>query len=235
MSEKVFDLENVRKRFEDLDGEISTFLQVVQDVKEIRDSVEALPEKLQHNEAEIENQKKELDNLKSTTDTVLLSLDEQAKGVIFDIERTTERLTGEVKSGICQINNIFQKSSTQLSDEHRERTEVISRQYEEVKTSCEKLHSTVDIHEKSLNTLKNNYMEVSKIFDKLEPSLVEIRKAIFALQKRPNKIEKKIHVIEEDLKVLINEKHSRQRTFKMVVLILLIAGIVFSGITFYLQ
>ncbi len=231
MTENAYDVETVRKKFEDLDNEISTFLQAIKEVKEMRDTFREIPEQLEHNEIEIEQQKKELDSLMSTTNNLLITFEEQSKGAIFDLEKKTDILTKEVKTGISQINNIFQQNSNQLRHEQIERFEDITKMYTELNSSHETLKNMVRSIEGSFNILKNNYFMVSKIFDKFEISLIEIKKNLAELQKKPNEYKYKIKELEEYFKNLINEKHSKQQKFTVVVLIILIAGILFSAIS----
>ncbi len=235
MGEKGYDVETVSKKFEDLDKEIGIFLQTIKEVKEIRDTVGTFPDMLKHNEVEIEQQKKELASLMSTTNNLLVTFEEQAKGVIFDLENKTDTLTSEVKLSVSQINDIFQQNNAQLRDEHIEKFEEISNKYEEVQTSYTVLKKMVESLEKSGNILKNNYFIVSKIFDKLEISLIEIKKNIAELQKRPYEYKYKIKEVEEQLKTLINEKHSKQQKFTLVLSIVLVASMLFSAIAFHLK
>ena len=60
MSNKV-ELETVRKKIQALDSELDTFIKAVREIKEIRNTLGALPEELKQKTAEIEDRKKEIE------------------------------------------------------------------------------------------------------------------------------------------------------------------------------
>ncbi|RJQ21504.1 MAG: hypothetical protein C4560_03805 [Nitrospiraceae bacterium] len=63
------ELEKVRKRCEELDTELDSLLQSLREIRKIKESVSSLPERLQQSEAVIENQKKEIQDLKNIIDS----------------------------------------------------------------------------------------------------------------------------------------------------------------------
>ena len=233
MDNNEYNPEIIQKKLEDLDNEVNAFIQVVREVKEMKDTAGVLHERLMSQEGEIEHQKKELEQLISTTKNLGINIEEQTKGVIFDLEKKTDALISEVKSGISQIGNICEKGSAQLQGQQNEQFEDLSNKYEELKKVCETLKTIVDSHEQKIGTLNNGQPGESSFFDKMETSLAELKKNINEIQKRPYEIESKLKKMEEKLELSINEKYSRQKNFTLVVLIILIAAIFLSVITFY--
>ncbi len=233
MNDKEYDPETMKKKLEDLDNEVNTFIQVVREVKEMKDSAEVLQKKLIRHEGEIDHQKKELEQLISSTQSLRMNIEEQTKGVIYDLEMKTETLIREVKSGISQIGSIYEKGSTQLHDQHSETLEKLYKKYDEIKKACEILKIMVDSHEQKMNSLNIGQAGESNINDKIEASLNELKKTVYELQKRPYEIDNKLIKLEERMELSINEKYSRQKNFTLVILIILIAVIFFSIVTFY--
>jgi len=233
MSNKEYDIETVKKKIEELDEEVNTFIEVVKDVKEIKDSAEVLQDKLMRHEGEIENKKKELDQLISTTQSLRMNIEEQTKGVIYDLEMKTDALFRDVKSGISQIGNTYENGSTQLQVQHDETIENLSNKYDKMITAYEILKIMVDSHELRMSGLNNDHAGASNNYEKIESALSELKKTVYEIQKRPYEIENKLIKMEERIELSINEKYSRQKNFTLVILIILIAMIFFSVVTFY--
>jgi len=225
--------ETVRKKLEDLDSEVNTFIQVVRDVKEMKDSAGELTEKLARHEGEIEQQKKELGQLISTTKNLGMNIEEQTKGIIFDLEMKTDALVREVRSGISQISNVCTKGGVQLREHHNETLFHLTNKYEEIKKAYEILKIMVDAHEEKMKGLSNNgYAEAAGLYDKAESSINELKKIVYEIQKRPYEIDSKLSKLEERLELSINEKYSRQKNINLVILIILIAAIFLIIINF---
>jgi len=235
MSGKEFNPETVQKKLEDLDNEVNTFIQVVKEVKEMKNSAGELQEKLVKHEGEIEQQKKELGQLISTTQNLGINIEEQTKGIIFDLEMKTDALIREVKSGISHISDIWSKGNAHLQEQQNNTLHSLLTKYEETKKGYEILKIIVDAHEQKMKNLNNGDPEASKACDKMESSLNELKKSIYEIQKRPHEIDYKLTKIEERLELSINEKYSRQKNITMVVLIILIVTIFLSVINFYLS
>ncbi|MBI5664251.1 MAG: hypothetical protein HZC49_04040 [Nitrospirae bacterium] len=235
MNSKEYDPASVQKKLEDLDSEVNTFIQVVKEVKEIKASAGMLQKRLMQHEGEIEHKKNELEQLISTTQSLRMNIEEQSKGVIYDLEMMTDTLIREVKSGISQIGNIYEKGSTQLQEQHNETSESLSLKCDEIKKAYEKLKIIVDSHEQRINNLNNSGTGPVNVYDKMEASLNELKKTVNELQKRPYESDNKLIRMEEKLELLINEKYSKQKNFTLVVLIILIAAIFLSLITFYIS
>lgn len=235
MSEKTADIETVTIKFEDLDNELNIFLEAINEIKEIRDTVGTLPEKLLQSEKDIEKQKHELHELKSSANNVLISVGEQARGVIFDLEKKTEDLTSEVKSGITRINNLFQEGNSRLEDRYKEETDNVLIKYKELEKALESKKDMMDSHEKSINTLKNNYIVVSSIFAKLELSLLDLKKKISELQKKPFEVSKKIKELENRLDNLTAKKNSDQKSFPWPILVAVTSVLMIAAFALYME
>lgn len=235
MNNKKYDPETVQKKLEDLDNEVNTFIQVVKEVKEMRDSAGELQEKLIRHEAKIEYQKKELEQLISTTQSLRMNIEEQTKGIIYDLEMKTDALLHEVKSGVSQIGSIYEKGSTQLQEQRDETLDNLAQKYDEIKKRFEKLKIMVDSHEQKISSLNNGSAGASNVYDKMESSLNELKKSVYELQKRPYEIDNKLIKMEERIELSINEKYSRQKNFTLVILVILIAALFFSVVAFYLS
>jgi chromosome segregation ATPase len=233
MDSNEYNPEIIQKKLEDLDNEVNTFIQVIREVREMKDAAGVLHERLMSQEGEIEHQKKELEQLIATTKNLGINIEEQTKGVIFDLEKKTDTLVSEVKSGISQIGTICEKGSAQLQGQHNETFDYFSNKYEELKKVCEILKTIVDSHEQKISTLNNGHPGDASVFDKMEASLTELKKTMYEIQKRPYEFENKLKKMEEKLELSINEKYSRQKNFTLVVLIILSAAIFLSVMTFF--
>jgi len=233
MSGNEYDQETVQKKLEDLDNEVNTFIQVVKEVKEMKDSAGRLQDKLARYEEEISQQKQELGQLISTTKNLGINIEEQTKGVIFDLEMKTNALIREVKSGISQISNICEKGNAQLQGLQNETLHNVINKYEEIKKAYEILKIMVDSHEEQMKGLNNNYAQALNGCEKMESSLNDLKKTVHEVQKRPYEVDNKLAKMEERLELAINEKYSRQKNMMLVLLIILIATIFLSVINFY--
>ncbi|MEW6600130.1 MAG: hypothetical protein AB1499_04090 [Nitrospirota bacterium] len=233
MSSNEYNPENVQKKLEDLDNEVDTFIQVLKDVKEMKHSAGELQERLARHEGEIEQKKKELGQLITTTKNLGINIEEHTKGIIFDLEMKTDALIREVRSGIAQIGDVCTKGSAQLKEQHNETVHSISSQYEELKKAYETLKIMVDSHEYKMKNLNNGYAEASNIYDKIESSISELKKAVSEIQRRPNDNDYKLSKIEERLELSINEKFAKQKNITMVIFTILIAVIFLTIINFY--
>jgi DNA repair ATPase RecN len=65
MNKNLHDIESVYKSLEILNDELDTFFQSIKEIKEIRDTVGALPERLKQYEVEIENQIEKFNQIKT--------------------------------------------------------------------------------------------------------------------------------------------------------------------------
>lgn len=233
MNNETYNVEDIKKRFEDLDSGLNAFLQSVKEIKEIRDTVGELPEKIRSNDERIEMQKKEIEQLMSSANNVFISFEEKSKGVIFDIEKKTEALTNEVKSGISQIGNMFEQGNMQLQDRQKENSEALSRKFEELRSSLEEARKSFSRHEAKMDDMETNYMDSLKIFDRLEQSFEEMKKSFFIFQKKPYVLENKITEIDERLTALIHEKYARQKAVTWILFLIVMLSIAVSFSVFY--
>jgi chromosome segregation ATPase len=233
--EDMYGLESVKRKFETLDSELNVFLKSIREIKEIRDSVEELPERLKQNKQEIENQKKDLERLMTSTNNLLMTFEEQSKGIIFDLEKKTEALTNEVKSSLSQISNLFKHENIRLPDVNKEALEELSKRVKEIKIAYDSLKEVVESHEQTINLLKDNYMTLSKVFERIEPSIVEMKRNISELQERPHEVESNMKELEKRLKDIFFENLDRQKKVILFTLSLLIGGIIFYLFSTYFK
>jgi methyl-accepting chemotaxis protein len=106
MSENETQIETMQKKLEDLDKEIDTFIQVVKEVKEMKESAGLLHERLIQNADEIESQKKELERLMSSSSSLIAATGEQTRGIVIDLEKKSEALMQNVKTGIAYLQEL---------------------------------------------------------------------------------------------------------------------------------
>jgi len=163
MSNKV-ELETVRKKIKGLDNELDTFIEAMREIKEIRDTVVTLPEDLKQNRAEIEARKKEMDRLLSSSKNMLITFEEQARGLIFDLEKKTDTLATEAKLQISAIKDAARKSSNELLTLHKEKIKGIDGNYNELYNSLETIKKIVDSQNKSIDALKKSHLAHSDRF-----------------------------------------------------------------------
>ncbi len=227
------ELEEVRKKCVEFDGELNTFYQSLKEIKEIRDSVRDLPKKLKQNEEEIENQKREIELMMTSASDLMINFEEQAKGFFYDLEKKTENLTGDVKSNISELKNIFEINSLKLNNEQKERIEQITLEYEQIKIFFENIKSVIDSHEQSINTLNDNYANALEVIQRSEQSFKEIQKIVSELIKRPNEPDSRIKAVEAELKELFFARLEKQKNIIMWMLAAFTISIIF--IFFYVK
>jgi chromosome segregation ATPase len=221
------ELEDVRKKCIELDSELDTFFQSLKEISEIRDSVRYLPEKLRQNEEEIENRKREIESMMSSTSDLLINFEEQAKGLFYDLEKKTENLAGDVKSDLSELKNIYELNSLKLHNEQKESIEQITAAYEQIKEFFNNIKSVIDHHEQSINTLNDNYTGISKMIRSSEMSIREIRITITELIKRPSEPDNRIKAVEAQLKELFFTKLEKQKNIIMWMLAAFTISIIF--------
>jgi methyl-accepting chemotaxis protein len=110
MSENETQIETMQKKLEDLDKEIDTFIQVVKEVKEMKESSGLLHARLIQNADEIESQKKELERLMSSSSSLIAATGEQTRGIVIDLEKKSEALMQNVKMGIAHLQELQTRS-----------------------------------------------------------------------------------------------------------------------------
>lgn len=235
MSGNKYNQKTVQKKLEDLDNEVTSFVQIIKEVKEMKDAAGGLQEKLVRHEEEIDRRKKELGQLISTTKNLGINIEEQTKGVIFDLEMKTNALIREIKSGIFQISNICEKGNEQLQEKQNENLYNLSNKYEEIEKAYEILKIIVDSHEQKMKGLSNGSSEASHVYDEMEASIDKLKKTVSEIQKRPYEVDNRLAKMEERLELSINEKYSRQKNIIMIALIILIVTVFLSVVNFYFR
>ncbi|MBI4683356.1 MAG: hypothetical protein HY757_09705 [Nitrospirae bacterium] len=235
MNESIDKMETVQQKLSNLDNEVNTFLQVIKEVKEMKDAAGVIHERLLNHEGDIEIQKKELEKLTASTNNLIINIEEKTKEVILVLENKVDSLLVEVKSGLSQISTVFENGNAQLQTQQINYADNISNKYEELKNICELLKAMVESHEQKMNDLRNGYSTASGVFNKMDSSLNEMKKTVYELQMRPYEIDNKIKKMEERLELSINEKYSKQKNVTVVLLLMLIAIIFFSVIGLYLR
>jgi methyl-accepting chemotaxis protein len=121
-------LDTMQKKLKDLDSEIDNFIQVISEVKETKGSVGDLQERLINHEGEIENKKKELDNLMSLTNNLVINIEEQMKGFMFDLEKKADALNMDMKKTLHD----FKKQPHEVNNKLKrmeERVELLNEKY----------------------------------------------------------------------------------------------------------
>jgi chromosome segregation ATPase len=164
-----------------------------------------------------------------------MTFEEQAKGIIFDLEKKTESLTEEVRSSISQIGSIFKENNGSINNRNSEESAELMKKYESLNQSFEILRNVVGDQQQTVNVLKNDYMAVCDIFDKLEPSLLEMKKSISDLQSRPPGSEEAIKKMEKRLMEVMSEKESGQKVLTIGVFIVLLTGFLYFLFAFYVH
>jgi hypothetical protein len=107
---------------------IDNFIQVISEVKETKGSVGDLQERLINHEGEIENKKKELDNLMSLTNNLVINIEEQMKGFMFDLEKKADALNMDMKKTLHD----FKKQPHEVNNKLKrmeERVELLNEKY----------------------------------------------------------------------------------------------------------
>lgn len=233
MDTKWQDIEEVRKKCVELDSELDTFFKSLKEIKEIRDLVGALPDKLRQDQDEIESRKTEVEHLKSSVSSLLITFEEQAKGLLFDLQKKTEDLAGDVRSSMSEFKNVFESSASSLNNAQRERLEQITGAYQDIRKFFENIKSVIDSHKHSIITLNDNYANLLMMLERTELSIKGIQNNIFSLQKRPNEADAKIKVMEERLKEQFFTKLEQQKSIILWMLTAFIISVIF--IVFYVM
>jgi chromosome segregation ATPase len=227
------DIEEVRKKCVDLDSELDTFFQSLKEIKEIRDFVGDLPDKLMQDQEEIESRKAEVEHLKSSVSSLLITFEEQAKGLLFDLQKKTEDLAGDVKSSMSEFKDVFESSASSLNNTQRERLEQITGAYQEIRRFFENIKGVIDSHEHSIITLNDNCAKLLMMLERTELSIKGIQNNAFLSQKKPNEFDAKMKVMEERLKEQFFTKLDRQKNIILWMLTVFIFSIIF--IVFYVM
>lgn len=96
MSEDVYELETVRKKCEELDKELGTFVQTIAELRALRDEVGMLPEKLTNGESEIAALKKELESMLLSVKKQTDSFEKQDNDMVNALEKRVYRMEAAV-------------------------------------------------------------------------------------------------------------------------------------------
>ncbi len=181
MENKLDDFKNLGRNFEDFDNELNTFFQSLKEIKEIRETVAALPDNLKKGEIEIGHQKKELEQLIFNTNNLLRSFEEKTKGLFYDLEQKVETIVNDVKSNISQLSSDLSPKKFELKDEQIRTREQISKEFVRMIT----FHETVKKFEFSLKVNKKYIYGLEKRIrreeEELKSRLEKQKKFILAL------------------------------------------------------
>jgi chromosome segregation ATPase len=210
MNKAINDFESTKKKLEKLDSEINTFLQTMEEVKEIRNTIETLPEQIKHNEIQIENQKKEFEVLISSTNNFLIDFEEKANGVFYDLDRGINDLKSEFKSRLSDFSNDGTK------DELKEKLDQISNEYKRMQTFYEiakNIEPTLKSLKEHVSVLKDDQFKFSNVISDIQKSRFEINN--------------KISVIEEELKALFFEKLKKQNKIMLTIFAIFMISAIF--------
>ncbi len=233
MNSNLQELENFRKKCVALDNELNSFYHSIQEIKSLRDTVAELPDRLKDNEEEIEHQKERMENMLSSTSHFLITFEEQAKGLFFDLEKKTDKLIADVKTSVSELRNVFESNNSRLQEEQKNKLEKVATAYEQTALSFESVKNKITLHEQSIAALQNNYAELLKILERSELSFKEIRKSLSDIQRKPYDAELRVKAVEDKLRNMFMTKLERQRNVIMAMVFILVAGIVF--LVFYLR
>jgi len=233
MNSNLQELENFRKKCVALDSELNSFYHSIQEIKSIRDTVAELPDRLKDNEEEIEHQKERMENMLSSTSHFLITFEEQAKGLFYDLEKKTDKLIADVKTSVSELRNVFESNNARLQEEQKNKLEKVATAYEQTALSFESVKNKITLHEQSIAALQNNYSELLKILERSELSFKEIRKSLSDIQRKPYDAELRMKAVEDKLRNMFLTKLERQRNVIMAMVFILVAGIVF--LVFYLR
>lgn len=233
MNSNLQELENFRKKCVALDNELNSFYHSIQEIKSLRDTVAELPDRLKDNEEEIEHQKARMENMLSSTSHLLITFEEQAKGLFFDLEKKTDKLIADVKTSVSELRNVFESNNSRLQEEQKNKLEKVATAYEQTALSFESVKNKITLHEQSIAALQNNYAELLKILERSELSFKEIRKSLSDIQRKPYDAELRVKAVEDKLRNMFMTKLERQRNVIMAMVFILVAGIVF--LVFYLR
>ena len=156
--------QDIRNKMENLDNELDTFFQAVREIKELRDTIGEMPEKLIQSQEELEGQKKEMKRLMVSTKNLFTRLEDHAKDILIDMEKKSDGMKGEVREGILRMDEGYREEFDRLRDEYREKFEEISKKIMHVDRyndafSDKRITSMID----EKNTGGNNLMWVGVI------------------------------------------------------------------------
>jgi DNA repair exonuclease SbcCD ATPase subunit len=167
----IMEYESISEKIKGLENELDTFIQVVHEIKEIRNMVGTLPDDLKQNNLIIETRKKELEKLIASANNQLANFEQRARDVILDLEKKTEALATEAKSRISGIKNTAQNSGDELLELNKETVEEMDGKHKKLYNSLETMKAAVDSQGKSINDLQESYLSISELFGKMEKSL----------------------------------------------------------------
>ena len=167
----IMEYEAISEKIKGLENELDTFIQVVHEIKEIRRAAGTLPDDLERNKAEIEERKKDIEKLLSSTKDMLINFEEQARGVIFDLEKKAEAMAAEIKSTISEIKDTVQSNSYEPLELNKEKIEEMDGKHKKLYESLETMNNAVDSQGQSINDLQESYLSISDLFGKMERSL----------------------------------------------------------------
>lgn len=118
MSEDVYELEKVRKKCEELDKELGTFMQTMAELRALKDEVGMLPEKLTNGESEIAALKKELESMMLSVKKQADSFEKQDNGMINALEKRVYRMEAAVayiKNNAMDLQKRYSETEKQLN------------------------------------------------------------------------------------------------------------------------
>ena len=167
----IMEYESISEKIKGLENELDTFIQVVHEIKEIRNMVGTLPDDLKQNNLVIETRKKELETLIASANNQLANFEQRARDVILDLEKKTEALATEAKLRISGIKNTAQNSGDELLELNKETVEEMHGKHKKLYDSLETMNAAVDSQGKSINDLQESYLSISELFGKMEKSL----------------------------------------------------------------
>ena len=139
MSEDVYELETMRKKCEDLDRELNTFVQTIAELRALRDEIGVLPEKLTNSGSEVEALKKELEGVLLSAKKQVGSFEEQGKGILPDLKKRVYNLEASV--AYIKNNTLNLRKSPSETDKR-----------------LEAMEEKVSVYFKSLNRQKNTIL-----------------------------------------------------------------------------
>ena len=167
----IMEYEAISEKIKGLENELDTFIQVVHEIKEIRRAAGTLPADLERNKAEIEERKKDIEKLLSSTKDMLINFEEQTRGVIFDLEKKAEAMAAEIKLTISEIKDTAQNSSYEPLELNKKKSEEMGGKHKKLYESLETMNNVLDSQGQSINDLQESYLSISDLFGKRERSL----------------------------------------------------------------
>ena len=220
------DIESVRKKFEELDSELNTFLEAIKEMNEIKGSIAGLPEKIKKHEADLEDRNREIEKLIAATSDSVLGFEEKSKGLLFDLEKRTELLSSNVKPGSSEPGPSLDAAVTEFGDEQKAKLDHITNSYEQMQSIVENYRDLLDSHEEAIHVLKNRHDDIIKTLEKLNIAVVEMNITASDLPVRPLDIDDKLNAMEKKLREDFFTKLTSQKNTILAVLVLLIAWII---------